>query len=447
VIPDDWRRGEVAVVGLARTGAAASRWLATQGVSVYASDRASAGLEETARALGALGVAVELGRHDLGRIARATVVIASPGVPPDAEPLVAARHAGVAVRSEIDLAARALRTTRLIVITGTNGKSTVTALIAHLMEQGGMPCPAAGNIGRPLIALALDSTPPPWASVEVSSFQLHDSPDLRPAVGVLTNLSPDHLDRYPDVAAYYDDKRLLFGNADAGSVWVLNGDDDAVLALASGAAGTHSLWRLAGRADAWLDRTGDVLMLDAAPVLPRGDLPLLGEHNVANALAAILATRAAGLPRDAIRDGLRTFRGLPHRLEIVRTVDGVVWINDSKATNIASTAVGARAMDRPFVLILGGRHKGEPYTSLASVLEHQCRHVLAYGEAGPLVVADLGRLLPVTRVATLEEAVAAARRWAATGDAVLLSPACSSFDLFRNYEERGARFRALVEAL
>jgi UDP-N-acetylmuramoylalanine--D-glutamate ligase len=447
VIPDRWRRGEVAVIGLARTGAAASRWLALQGVSVYASDVATAGLEETGRALSALGIAVELGRHDLDRIGRATAVIASPGVPPDAEPLAAARRGGVAVRSEIDLAARALPSTRLIVITGTNGKSTTTALIAHLMEQGGIPCPAAGNIGRPLIALALDSTPPPWASVEVSSFQLHDSPDLRPAVGVLTNLAPDHLDRYPSVEAYYDDKRLLFRNAEEGSLWVLNGDDTAVLALAGRAAGTRRTWRLAGRADAWLDSAGQALMLDGAPLLPRGDLPLLGDHNVANALAAILATGAAGLPRDAIRDGLRTFRGLPHRLEIVRTVDGVVWINDSKATNVASAAMGARAMDRPFVLILGGRHKGEPYTSLAPILVNRCRHVLAYGEAGALVVADLGRSLPVTQVHTLEEAVAAARRHAVAGDAVLLSPACSSFDLFRDYEERGATLRALVDVL
>jgi UDP-N-acetylmuramoylalanine--D-glutamate ligase len=335
----------------------------------------------------------------------------------------------------------------LVVITGTNGKSTVTALIAHLMERGGIPCPAAGNIGRPLIALALDSPPPPWAAVEVSSFQLHDSPDLQPAVGVLTNLAPDHLDRYPNVAAYYADKQLLFRNAEPASVWVVNGDDDAVLALAHGAAGARRTWRLTGHADAWLDRAGDALMLDGAPLLPRGALPLLGEHNVANALAAILATQAAGLPRDPIRDGLRTFRGLPHRLEIVRTVDGVVWLNDSKATNVASTAVGARAMDRPFVLILGGRHKGEPYTSLGPVLQGRCRHVLAYGEAGPLIVADLGRLLPVTRVATLEDAVAGARRCATAGDAVLLSPACSSFDLFSNYEQRGAAFRALVEAL
>jgi UDP-N-acetylmuramoylalanine--D-glutamate ligase len=446
VIPDAWRRGEVAVIGLARSGAAASRWLASQGVRVYGSDP-DAGLEDTGRALTALGVAVELGRHDLERIARATAVIVSPGVPPDAAPLVAARRAGVAVRSEIDLAARALSRTRLIVITGTNGKSTVTAMIAHLMERGGVPCPAAGNIGRPLIALALDSTPPPWASVEVSSFQLHDSPDLRPAVGVLTNLAPDHLDRYPTLEAYYDDKRQLFRNATASSCWVLNGDDPAVLALARGAAGARRTWRLGGAADAWLDQTTGSLMLDGAPLLARAELPLLGEHNVANALGASLAARAAGLPPDAIRAGLRSFRGLPHRLEIVRTVDGVVWINDSKATNVASTAVGASAMDRPFVLLLGGRHKGEPYTTLGPILAGRCRHVLAFGEAAPLIVADLAAALPVSRVATLAAAVADARERAVAGDAVLLSPACSSYDQFTNYEERGATFRALVGAL
>jgi UDP-N-acetylmuramoylalanine--D-glutamate ligase len=446
VIPDAWRAGEVAVLGIARTGLAAGRWLLARGVKVYASD-AGPGLPGAADALRAQGAAVDTGGHDLARIARAAAVVVSPGVPPDAPAVNAAREAGVPVRSEIDLGARALGGTRLAVVTGTNGKSTTTALVAHLITEGGVPCPAVGNIGRPLIELALEPTPPAWASVEVSSFQLHDSPGLEPAVGVLTNLAPDHLDRYPDAETYYADKRFLFRNATPRSVWVLNGDDPAVLALADGAPGARRLWRTSGSAEAWLNRAAGTLMLDGAALLARDRLPLLGDHNVENALAAILVAHAAGISRERIALGLTSFRGLPHRLEPVGTVDGVWWINDSKATNVASSVVGIRAMNRPFVLILGGRHKGQPYTSLAPLLAERCRGAVAYGEAGPLIAADLEGAVRLACVGTLEDAVARAREWAERGDAVLLSPACSSFDLFANYEARGAAFRALVAAL
>jgi len=444
-MPAAWRAGEVAVLGLARTGRAATRWLRASGVRVYASD-AGAGQPGVAEELAALGASVQTGGHDLARIARAVAVVVSPGVPPEAAPLRAARDAGVAVHSEVDLGTRALPTTRLIAVTGTNGKSTTTALVAHLLTAAGIPCPAVGNIGRPLIELALEAAPPAWAAVEVSSFQLHDSPGLRPTVGVLTNLAPDHLDRYPDVDAYYADKRLLFRNAEGGSVWVLNGDDPAVVSLAEGAEGRQRLWRLGRAADAWYDRARDALVLDDEPLLARTAMPLLGDHNVHNALAATLAAQAAGLAPGAIAAGLATFRGLPHRLEVVRDVAGVRWINDSKATNLASAAVGIAAMDRPFVLILGGRHKGEPYTGLAGGLD-ACRHVIAYGEAAPLVERDLATVVPVTVVPEFAEAVAAAGTHARAGEAVLLSPACSSFDQFPNYEVRGATFRSLVEAM
>lgn len=446
MIPTAWRNGEVAVLGLARTGRAAVRWLRAEGLAVYASD-AGPGAAGVAEELAGLGAVVEVSGHDLARIARAAAVIASPGVPPDAPPLATARDAGVPVHSEIDLGVRALPDTRLIVVTGTNGKSTTTALVAHLLASAGVPCPAVGNIGRPLIELALSGTPPGWAAVEVSSFQLHDSPALRPAVGVLTNLSPDHLDRYPSAEAYYADKRLLFRNAVAGSTWVLNGDDEAVLALAGEAAGGRRVWRLSGRADAWYDRVGDRLVLEDGPLLPRTALPLLGDHNVHNALAAALAARAAGLPISDVAEGLRSFRGLPHRLEPIRDVDGVRWINDSKATNVASAAVAIQAMDRPYVAILGGRHKGEPYAGLGPMLESMCRHVVAYGEAGPRIATDLGTVVGVTVVGDFATAVATAAAHAHPGDAVVLTPACSSFDQFANYEERGATFRRLVAAL
>jgi len=452
MIPEAWRgRGVVAVIGLGKSGVAATRLLAREGVRVYASDASDHPYGGDAlEALRSLrGVALDVGRHDLAQIRGAAAVIVSPGVPPEAPPLAAAREARVPILSEIDLGFRALSGsgTRCIAITGTNGKTTTTALVAHLLRQAGLYAEAAGNIGRPLSDIALQNDHYQWLAVEVSSFQLHDSPHFAPEIAILTNLAPDHLDRYASVEAYYADKRLLFRNARPDHVWVLNGDEPAVLELAAGALGRRVLFSLRHPADGWYDATARRLQLGRDALLARADLGLLGDHNVANALAAALAVREAGVPLAAIGEGLRSFRPLAHRLEPVREVGGVRWINDSKATNIASTVVAVEAMDRPFVLLLGGRHKGEPYTRLAPMLREKCRLVIAYGESGELIERDLGGKVPLERGTTFEDVVARARGAARPGDAVLLSPACSSYDMFKNYEERGGAFRKLVEAM
>lgn len=450
MIPDAWRRGVVAVVGLGRSGVAATRLLAGAGVRVYASDASDhpyAG--EALAALRTLGgVELDVGRHDLAKIRGATAAVVSPGVPPDAPPLVAARAGGVPVVSELDLGFQALAPgTRAIAVTGTNGKTTTTALVAHLLRTAGFIAEAAGNIGRPLADIAVQAERYQWLAVEASSFQLHDSPHFAPDIGILTNLAPDHLDRYPSIEAYYADKRLFFQNARAHDVWVLNGDDPAVLALARGAPGRQVLFSLRGRADGWYDAAGRRLLLGGHALLRREELHLLGDHNVANALAAALAVHEAGVSPGVIGEGLRSFVALAHRLEPVREVAGVLWINDSKATNIASTRVALEAMDRPFVLLLGGRHKGEPYTGLVPLLETKCQLVIAYGEAGPIIERDLQGRVPLERGGTFAAVVARARAAAQSGQAVLLSPACSSYDMFKNYEERGATFRQLVEAM
>ena len=457
IAPDAWRKpgSVVAIIGLGKSGVAAARLLARDGVRVYASDASDhpyAG--HAAEALKSVPwVEVDIGRHDLSKIRQAVGVVVSPGVPPDAPVLAAARHAGVEIVSELDLGFRALAAlhagTRSIAITGTNGKTTTTALVAHLLSAAGLPSTTAGNIGRPLTDLAMATERYQWISLEVSSFQLHDSPNFAPEVGVLTNLAPDHLDRYPSAEAYYADKRLLFRNAHDDDVWVLNADDKLVLDLARGVAGRKVLFSLVlpRGADAWYDAADGALRLAGDVLIKRDELHLMGDHNVANALAAALAVREAGVPAGLLAQGLRSFRALPHRLEPVREVGGVLWINDSKATNIAATTVAVIAMQRPFVLLLGGRHKGEPYTSLAPLLAERCRLVIAYGEAGPLVEQDLGGKVPLERGTTFEDVLARARRAAQPGDAVLLSPACSSYDMFKNYEERGATFRRLVEAL
>jgi UDP-N-acetylmuramoylalanine--D-glutamate ligase len=298
MIPDAWRRGVVAVVGLGKSGVAATTPLARERIRVYASDAsdhpysgaALAALRELA------GVTLELGRHDLARIRAATAVIASPGVPPDAPPLAAARSAGVPVFAELDLGFRALvgSGTRCVAITGTNGKTTTTALVAHLLGVAGLDAAAAGNIGRPLADIAVRGERHQWLAVEVSSFQLHDSPDFAPDIGILTNLAPDHLDRYAGVEAYYADKRLLFRNAADRNVWVLNRDDATVLELAAGVKGRRVLFSLAHPADGWYDRIERRLRLGPHALLGRDELGLLGDHNVANALAA--ATASASRP-------------------------------------------------------------------------------------------------------------------------------------------------------
>ncbi|MBK8004218.1 MAG: UDP-N-acetylmuramoyl-L-alanine--D-glutamate ligase [Gemmatimonadetes bacterium] len=449
-----WRAGgrEAAVIGLGKSGVAAGLLLRRNAIPVYASDRApkadkSVGEAGLAR-LREAGATVQLGGHDFQRIARAGVCVVSPGVPPDAPPVAAAREAGVTIISEIDVGYAALPSVRFAVITGTNGKTTTTALTAHLFSAAGITGTAAGNIGQPLAEVALEGLSPSWVALEMSSFQLHDTYDLVPTIGALTNLAPDHLDRYPTLEAYYADKDLLYRNASDSSIWVTNADDAEVQRRAARVPGRHLRFSLAHPAEAWYDRAARTLMLGAVPLLPRDELHLFGDHNVANALCAALIASRAGAGAAGIAAGLRTFRALAHRMEPVGEKDGVVWINDSKATNVASTLVAVQALERPFVLLLGGRHKGEPYTALAEAAGGRCKAVLAFGESRELVTQDLQGRLPVERLGTdFQEVIDRARALAAPGDAVLLSPACSSYDMFQNYEDRGARFRAAVAAL
>ncbi len=440
--------GEIAVIGLGRSGVAATRLLRQAAAPVYASDAGrSPALTASAAALRALGATVELGGHDLARIERAALCVVSPGVPPDAPPIAAARGAHVPIRAEAELGLMAMPGVRYIAITGTNGKSTTTALVAHLLGRVGHRALAAGNLGTPLSEVALEPVKPEWLAVELSSFQLHDMKELRPAVGVLTNLAPDHLDRYATLADYYADKRRLFQHAGPESLWVANADDPASRAMLIGVAGRQLHFSVAGRADGWYDRTADLLRIGESPLLPRAELMLLGDHNVANALAAVLAVHATGADLADLGDGVRSFAALPHRMEPVAEVDGVLWINDSKATNIASTEVAVVALARPFVLLLGGRHKGEPYTRLGALLRGRCRAVIAYGEARPIVIRELaGAGVPLIEAGSFDEVMARARQLATPGDAVLLSPACSSYDMFHNYEERGTRFREIVQS-
>lgn len=448
-------RGEIAVLGLGRSGVAVARLLAREGARVYASDSGhSDAVTRAAAALCAEGIAADGGRHDLARIAAASLLVVSPGVPSEAPAIAAARAAGVAVVGELEVALHVLRGVPYLAITGTNGKSTVTALAAHLLTALGHRAVAAGNIGRALSDVALSGERPDWIALEVSSFQLHDTPGIQPDVGVLTNLSPDHLDRYATVDDYYADKALLYRNATPASRWVINADDARVLELAMGRPGTRwAFSRLDAYSAAHYDGARDALMLLKEPLIWRHDLPLLGWHNVENTLAALLTVMVADpahqskAARAVLADAVRSFRGLPHRLEVVAEAGGVQWINDSKATNVSSARVAIEAMTRPTVVLLGGKHKGEPYTALLDPLEAHAKLVIAYGEAEPLIVADLQGRVPLARGgSSFEDVMHRARAAATPGDAVLLAPACSSFDMFTNYEARGDAFRQLAQA-
>jgi UDP-N-acetylmuramoylalanine--D-glutamate ligase len=455
------RRGEWAVLGLGRSGVAAARLLRALGLPVYASDGGDGtavrdGAEQAARA----GADVAVGTHDLARIARAAAVVVSPGIPPGVPPLVAARAARVPVVSEVEVALRCLPALRYIAITGTNGKTTVTAMAAHLLRALGHDAEAVGNIGTPVAELALRDRPPVWAAVEVSSFQLHDTPGILPDAGVLTTLRPDHLDRYPSLAAYYADKRRLFDNATDRSQWVTTADNADVDALVAGIAGRWHRFSTASPPPpgvaAWYDRQDGMLQLFGRPLALRDRLGLPGDHNVANLLAAALAVtvadRAHAEPamRERLAEAVATVPALAHRLEPVGEVDGVRWINDSKATNVASTRVALEGMTRPTVVLLGGRPKNEPLDPLMEPLGRAARAVVTYGEAGSafaeaLTPALAGRA-PVVALpgASFEEVVAQARALTRPGDVLLLSPACASYDMFRNYEERGRRFAELA---
>ena len=453
-LPARWLRGEIAVVGLARSGRSAAQLLARAGADVYASDvSSSSSVDAAASALRAEGVSTDFGHHDVERIGRASLIVASPGVPPDAAPFVAAREAGVDIVSEVEIGLRFLPRLSYIAITGSNGKTTTTALTGQLLTALGRRASTAGNIGTPLCELAASRTPPAWVALEISSFQLHDTPSIDPTVGVLTNLSANHLDRYASVDEYYGDKMLMFRNMRPTSSWVTNADDPDSERLTVGLGGLHCRFSVDGSAEAYLDRATDTLVVLGHPLMPRSELPLLGDHNVGNALAASLAVMLADREHrtphalDRIRDGMRGFHALEHRIETVAEQDGVLWINDSKSTNVTSTLVAIRGMTRPTVLLLGGKHKGEPYTALAPELRRIGRAVIAYGEAAPIIEADLKDVVPLTRLgSSFEDVVATARHLAQPGDAVLLSPACSSYDMFDNYEHRGAVFKQLVTA-
>ncbi|PWG65277.1 UDP-N-acetylmuramoyl-L-alanine--D-glutamate ligase [Sediminicurvatus halobius] len=437
---------DAVIVGLGETGLACARHLAARGRRVAVTD--SRATPPRARALAAEHPEIPqaLGRLDASLLADAGEIVLSPGVDPRLPELQAAREAGVPMAGEIELFARVARAP-VVAITGSNGKSTVTSLVGAMAEAAGLRTAVGGNLGTPALDLLAEPESELYV-LELSSFQLETVASLDARVATVLNLSPDHLDRYPDIAAYAAAKQRIFRGH---GLMVLNADDPQVAAMA-----------LAGRERRWFGlgppagdehyglvrRAGETwLARGETPLLPTGALALPGRHNQANALAALALGEAAGLPEAAMLAALREFRGLPHRSEPVAERNGVLWVNDSKATNVGAAVAAIEGMERPVVLLAGGDGKGQDFGALATALRGRARAAVVFGRDAPRLVAALGDACPVTRVADLDAAVTAAAALSRAGDAVLLAPACASLDQFPDYRARGAAFRRAVEGL
>ena len=448
----DWLRGRrVSVVGLGRSGLAAARLLVACGARVVATDEKplpSLGVE--ARALETLGVRILAGGHPAEAFRGADLVVVSPGVPLDT-PVLAQLRAVTPVIGELELAWRAMDADT-IAITGTNGKTTTTALLGALLRQQARAVLIGGNIGTPLAAHALTFPADGIVVAEASSFQLETIEAFRPRVAVVLNVTPDHLDRHKTFAAYLRAKARIFENQTAADCAVLNWDDEATRSLATRTA-AHVLWfsRLEALDHGAFVRGGWIVAKlngHAEEICPLAEIALRGAHNVENVLAATAGALWTGMAPDAIRRGIGVFRGVPHRIEFVRDIGGVAFFNDSKGTNVASTIRALESFGEPIVLIAGGKGKGQDFGPLAQVARGRVGHAVLIGEDGEKVGQALQAAgVPVTPAASFEAAIRTARGLAGPGHVVLLSPACASFDMFDSFEHRGDVFRALVLAL
>ena len=439
----------VLVVGLARTGEAVVRFLVAKGARVTVTDMKTPGeLSASVARLRGLSVGFELGYHDTASFRDADLVVVSPGVPMDIMPLQISRNAGKPVIAEIELASAFIEAP-MLAITGTNGKTTTTTLAGEIMHACGFATYVGGNIGQPLIDALASPAPYDRMVVELSSFQLEGIARFHPRVAVLLNISEDHLDRYASYEEYIAAKARIFTNMGPDDYAVLNMDDPIVADLARGLScrivpmsqrrelvegicllGDELVYRWAGREERF----------PTAPYL------IKGVHNTENIMAALAGTLLLGADPALAQKAVAEFRGLPHRMELVRTLNGVGWYEDSKATNVGSVEKALASFDN-ITLIAGGKDKGGSYAPLADLIRQRVRHLILIGEAKERMAAELGALTDTLMAATLADAVNQAAALTAAGGTVLFSPACSSFDMFRDYEDRAEQFKALVRGL
>jgi UDP-N-acetylmuramoylalanine--D-glutamate ligase len=443
---------KISVLGAARSGVAVAELLGSQGARVFVSDSA-AKADADLGPLAALGIAFETGGHS-ERLYDAELIVASPGVPATAPAMVEARRRGLRIISEIELASW-FCPSPIVAVTGTNGKTTTTTLIGRLFHDAKQPHVLAGNIGTAFSAVVARLDERTTAVLEISSFQLDGIETFRPAVAVILNITPDHLDRYNNrLEDYIASKCRIFMNQTMSDVLIYNADDPATREAVEGrAAGNVTLIpfsaKLRLQEGAWLEHGTLVTHLHSrrSEIIATEEISIRGIHNLYNAMAATLAAQLSGVGVPSIRATLKNFKGVEHRLEFVRERNGVKYVNDSKATNVDSVWYALQAFTEPVVLLLGGRDKGNDYTRLDALVKEHVKAIVAIGESADTVVRAFGKTAEVVKAASMEEAVRTAAALAPAGSVVLLSPACASFDWFQNYEHRGRVFKEIVRAL
>jgi UDP-N-acetylmuramoylalanine--D-glutamate ligase len=440
---------EVVVVGAGRSGAPAAELLVARGAKVTLADT-NFDIDRGPELRG-MGIALELGRHLPETFAKADLIVLSPGVPPDQEAIAAARKAGVPVIAEIELASRWLQG-RMIAITGTKGKSTTTTLTARMLQNAGLDAPAGGNLGPALSSQVAASQINTTHVVEVSSFQLEGTDQFHPWIAVLLNLSPDHLDRHASYEEYRDAKARIFANQTSDDWAVINVDDAEAAALAAARSKARRFdFGMDGAVemgvtiedDAVVHRSGS----EVTKLFDTKAVRVPGRHLLSDVLAAVSVGVLTGVPAEVMEKTVEDFRGLEHALEPVAEINGVRFVNDSKATNLASAKRSIESFENHVVLILGGRYKGGDFRDLADVLRERGDAVIAIGEAQRLIHQALDDVLPVRDARSMKDAVELGASLAKTGGVVLLAPACSSFDMFKDYAARGDEFRAEVRRL
>ena len=461
----DLNRKNILVVGLGVTGLATARFLHRRGAVVTVTDLASDyTLGQSVTELHQLGIRTELGIHRRESFESADMIVISPGIPHTVDLLMRAREKGIPVLGEIELAFRFVREP-IIAITGTNGKTTTTSLLGAILTQCGMRVFVGGNIGNPLIGYADHSETVDWIVLEVSSFQLDTIEFFRPDIGILLNITEDHLDRYPDMAGYAASKGKLFQNQTSKDIAIINGADPWVQKVTHGIKSFRWIFNgLSGQMDgAVITKHSLSIAASSCPFRKPGSSSvqptterfqidtsqsrLHGKHNQENICAAAMAALAVGCSIHGIQSCLNQFSGLSHRIEFVRTLDGVTYLDDSKATNVDAVFRALECFHEPIILIMGGRDKDGNYDVLKPLIRDQVKYLILLGEASDLIYAVLGSATRTDRAVSMEDAVAKAHASASEGDVVLLSPACSSFDMFKSYTHRGEMFKTEVNKL
>lgn len=440
----------MAILGMARSGLAAAKLVKSRGGIPFVSDRLrSRQLATAIKELEALEIDFESGRHTTNRIFESDLVVLSPGVNTNDLPIQILMSSGPEVISELELASRLLPCP-LIAVTGTNGKTTTVALIAHILTQSGVPNALAGNIGNPLSAVVDKLDKDSWAVVEVSSFQLEAAPTFHPKIAAILNVTPDHLDRHGTFDNYVALKRKIFLNQHRDDTLIFNTGDPVVANAVKDAASKKLGFSIISDLADITVKNRRVVMKESGnwvPILDVNDIRIPGLHNVENVLAAVACCRSIGIGASSIQDAVRTFQGVEHRLESVGTFGGIHWINDSKATNVQAGITALQAMTTPVILLSGGRAKKEDYSRVIPYLKAHVKLVIVFGEAGPMLKKSWHSAVEIHRADDLPDAVILAAGLARAGDTVLLSPMGSSFDQFRNFEERGRCFKQWIHNL